>query len=265
MSKNKFNNKPLAIFDLDGTFFRDSLFIVITKAMCNQEHEGGFPCCRLDHHKAIEKAELEWKNREGSYGDYLEVVFQIFCDNIQGVEKDKFEELSRKIIRSMYNRVHIFTRELFNVCRENYHVVALTGSQVETVKVFHEFWPFDTIIGSIYEVDDKGFYTGVLKYSPFKDKRAAVLNLVNNDESLLKGSIGIGDSSSDIPMLEVVDKKILFNASNSLKKKIDKMAIDHISVIERKDSAWVIKDNSVEAWSTADIEDLKNKIRDLIK
>jgi len=265
MSKNKFNGKPLAIFDLDGTFFRDSLFIVITKAMCDQTHEDGFSSCRLDHHEAIEQAELEWKNRTGSYKDYLEVVFQIFCDNIEGVEKEKFEKLSKEIISRMYNQVHIFTRELFNVCREKYHLVALTGSQVETVNVFRELWPFDTVIGSIYEVDNKGVYTGRLEYSPFKDKRAAVLNLVDNNEELLKNSLGIGDSSSDIPMLEMVEKKILFNASFGLKQKAEEQNMDYIAVVERKDAAWIIKDNNVDMWSTSDLDKLRDSIRDLIK
>ena len=263
MSKNKFNNKPLAIFDLDGTFFRDSLFIVITKAMCDQSHESGFLSCRLDHHRAIQEAELAWKNRTGSYKDYLGVVFRIFCDNIAGVEKEKFEKLSNEIVKRMYNQVHIFSRELFNVCREKYYTVALTGSQVETVNVFREFWPFDTVLGTVYEVDKNGKYTGKMIAEPVLDKQGVLLDLVGGDRNLLKNSVGIGDSASDFSMLEIVDKKIFFNASSSLRAKAEENNTDHINVIERKDLAWVI-DGNVQAWPTTDLKKLRANIRKLI-
>jgi len=262
---NKFNNKPLAIFDLDGTFFRDSLFIVVVKAMCDQTHEGGFLSCRLDHYRAIQEAELAWKNRTASYNDYLEVVFRIFCDNIKGVKKEDLEELSKGIIRDRYNQVYIFTRELFNVCRNKYHLVALTGSQVEIVNVFRELWPFDTVLGSVFEVDTNGVYTGRIESEPVVDKSKALLDLVGGDKSLLKDSVGIGDSVSDMAMLKLVDKKILFNASSNLRLKAEEENLEHIAVVERKDLAWVIQKDSVQTWTTRDLESLRKNIQTLIK
>lgn len=262
---NKFNNKPLAIFDLDGTFFRDSLFIVVVKAMCDQTHDSGFSSCRLDHHKAIQEAELAWKNRTSSYNDYLEVVFNIFYENIIGIKQTDLEELSKRIIRNRYNQVYIFTRELFNVCKDKYHLVALTGSQVEMVNVFRELWPFDTVLGTVMEVDKNGVFTGGVISRPMEDKRKALLDLVDGDESLLKGSIGIGDSVSDMAMLKLVDKKILFNASSNLRLKAGDENLEHIAVVERKDLAWVIQKDSVQTWTTRDLESLRKNIQTLIK
>lgn len=256
-------NKKLAIFDLDGTFYRDSLFIAITKAMCAEDEAGGFPKRRYSSRKLIQEAEKAWRDRETDYGSYIRVVVEVFSNNIKGAEKEQVISKAKAVMRQMNQQVHIFTRELFNICRESYYTIAITGSQIEIVEAFKKYWPFDYVLSTVFEVDRDSRYTGKVIKEAVVDKQRSLLELIVGDKSLLKDSIGIGDSNKDVAFLEMVDKPICFNPNHVFAEQA--LERGWPVVVERKNVIWIIQKNKVLPWHSADIKALRKNITKLIK
>ncbi|MEK7518545.1 MAG: HAD-IB family hydrolase, partial [Patescibacteria group bacterium] len=66
------------------------------------------------------------------------------------------------------------------------------------------------------------------------DDKAKILKLAAAHHSLsLKGSIGLGDSEGDIPMLKLVDRPICFNPNSILYRHAKRQGWEII--VERKD------------------------------
>ena len=66
-------------------------------------------------------------------------------------------------------------------------------------------------------MDAKVRYTGVVMYENIIfNKDRALLRSVEKENLTLRGSIGVGDTESDLPFLKLVSKPIAFNPSSGL-------------------------------------------------
>ena len=93
---------------------------------------------------------------------------------------------------------------------------------------------FDKIYGRIYEVDKQKRFTGKLLYLDFISDKAEILKRAVEKEKLtLKGSVGVGDTESDIAFLKMVEKPICFNPNQKLYKYAKRAGWK--IVVERKD------------------------------
>jgi HAD superfamily phosphoserine phosphatase-like hydrolase len=113
------------------------------------------------------------------------------------------------------DQVYIYTRDLIQKLKnQDYFLLAISGSQVEVVKLVAAHYGFHDFIGTVYERKDNKF-TGN-KTVPSFDKAKVLRELVNKHNLIFKDSIGIGDSLSDAAMLELVQQPIAFNPDKSL-------------------------------------------------
>ena len=93
---------------------------------------------------------------------------------------------------------------------------------------------FNRAYGWVLETDAQGRYTGKMKYTySISDKKFLVKHAVEKYDLTLKDSIGVGDSESDISMLDLVDRPIAFNPSSGLYKVAKQKGWE--IVVERKD------------------------------
>jgi phosphoserine phosphatase len=198
---------PIGVFDVDGTFVRGSLFLALTKILCEQKI---FPPDAFTEKYAVGKAKERWENRQGSYQDYLKAVVDFFFQNIVGVEQYRVQPLADLATRRIYRQVNVFTREVFNVARKSHYKLAITGSQQEMLTAFQRYWPFEFFLSTVFEVK-YGRYTGSLVADPIQDKKAALRGFVEAEGLSLDKSFGLGDTESDIDFLEEVSFPICVN------------------------------------------------------
>ena len=204
--------RKLAVFDIDGTIFRASLarslFYELIKA-------GIFPKRALAEVKPEYDA---WVNRLGHYDAYIDKLVVVFQKYIKGVEQKKMRALSKKVVAAEKMRVYRFTRDLIaELKKKNYFIVAISGSPWEIVRWYNRFLRFNKTYGSVLGVDARGRYTGNLQYAySVFEKDLLVKHVVKKYGVTLKGSVGVGDTESDIPMLELVSRPIAFNPSSGL-------------------------------------------------
>jgi len=221
--------QKVAIFDIDGTIFRSSLLSELTEALIQ---EGIFSKKVRDEY--IEEYS-RWLDREGDYYDYMWAIVGVFEKEIKGVKNEVFLKIVKKVVDFHQNRVYRYTRDLLKkLKKQNYYLIAISHSPKDAVREFAKRVGFDKMYGRQMEVDDKGRITGkILFENTIMDKAKMLSVAVETHDLTLKDSIGVGDTSSDIPFLKMVDHPICFNPNSQLYKfaKKNKWEI----VVERKD------------------------------
>jgi len=226
MNKEK---RKVAIFDIDGTVFRSSLIIEIVHALLE---EGIFASVT---EKIYLRAYKKWLDRRDSYEKYINAVVKAFRKNIKNVSYDCFSKIADKVVTFYKDRVYRYTRDLIKkLKKKNYYLLAISRSPKLLVEGFCRKWGFNKVYGEIYEIDERRRFTGRTLYSTLVDDKAKILRRAIEKENLtLKGSIGVGDTESDIPFLKMVERPICFNPNQKLYKFARKAGWQ--IVVERKD------------------------------
>jgi len=229
------NMKKAAFLDVDGTIFRSSLFIELIEAMIAA---GVFP----DKAKnGYQKEYKQWLDRKGSYEAYLGAMVKVFMANIKGVPFADFKRLSDEVAEKNMNKVYRYTRDLVkSLKKRGYFLVAISQSPKGILDSFCKKMGFDKIYGRFYELGPSDQFTGEVSDVHLISNKANIVKRAINKEGLtLRDSYAVGDTESDIPMLEMVENPICFNPNAALYRiaKINKWKV----VVERKDVIYEIQ------------------------
>lgn len=221
--------EKVAIFDIDGTIFRSSLLIELVDTLIEKE------VFSIDVKGGYDKEYRKWLDREGGYEDYINAVVEVFIKNIKGVHYGVFSDASKEIIERQQKRVYRYTRDLIvKLKNEGYFLLAISQSPKTVVEGFCKNLGFDKVYGRIYEIGPQDLFTGeVIEEHLIMNKANIIHRAVKKEGLTLEGSIGVGDTEGDIPLLELVDRPICFNPNNNLYKHAKRLGWE--VVVERKD------------------------------
>ena len=221
--------RKVAIFDVDGTIFRSSLIIELVEQLIE---DGVFPkAARLE----FEKEYTTWLDRKGGYEDYIEALVKAFMKYIKGVYYGDLADAAEKVSAYYMHRTYRYTRDfLVDLKKKKYFLLAISQSPKTVVEKFCKRLGFDKVYGRIYEIGPQDRFTGVVTDVHLIGNKAAIVRRAVEKEGLtLKGSIGVGDTQSDISFLELVEKPICFNPNAALYRYAKRMGWK--VVVERKD------------------------------
>jgi len=227
--------KKVAIFDIDGTVFRSSLLIELTNALIQ---EGIF---NSKVSKLYARNYKNWLNRKGPYEEYVKAVIKAFRQNIRGVRQNEFSRIAKKVVAFYGNRIYRYSRDIVkNLKKKNYYLLAISRSPQKVVKEFCKKMGFDKMYGLIYEIDRQKRFTGKILHAELISDKAEILKRAIEKEKLtLKGSVGVGDTESDITFLKMVEKPICFNPNQKLYQYAKRAGWKII--VERKDVIYHLK------------------------
>ena len=220
--------EKVAVFDIDGTLFRSSLIIELLEELID---EGVMP---WRARKIFEKEYVLWLDRRGSYEDYIMKVVEAYMRNIKGVRLDATMNVARHLMLFHKNRVYRFTRDLIKKLQKTHYLLAISHSPYHVVEPFCREWGFRKVYAKFYETDKLGYFTGdIIEEDLIMDKGKILTRAMEKEHLTLTGSVGVGDSETDIPFLKMVSRPIAFNPNMGLYRaaKRRKWPI----VVERKD------------------------------
>jgi HAD superfamily hydrolase (TIGR01490 family) len=224
---NKSKNK-LAIFDIDGTIFRKNLHFELIDELSWQ---GIFS---KNARKVLVLAYASWLDHKGTYDEYRKKIISIYEKELKGRKQKDVIVASKKVADFNKDRIYIFAKDLIKKMRiGGYTIIAISGSPIEIVKEYNKYLKFDEVFGSVYETDGKGIYTGKIIFEPVKHKGHLVGQYVSEKGLTLEGSLGIGDTESDISFLKMVERPIAFNPNMNLEKVARRN--DWKIIVEKKD------------------------------
>lgn len=224
----------LAVFDIDGTIFRWTFIAQLLKQLTKRE------IFTKDIIKQTEKVYFDWKDRKGTWDDYINTVVSVTNKALKGKSEAQIDEVINEIILHKKDNVYVFTRDLIKKLKaDNYFLLAISASPEKIVSEFTKLLGFDKYYGTIYEIVN-GRYTGKELNNVILGKDKILNDFLDEHPNLtLKKSVGVGDSGSDIAFLKMVDTAIAFNPDRQLVEfaKKNKWQI----VVERKNVVYKIK------------------------
>jgi HAD superfamily hydrolase (TIGR01490 family) len=226
--------KKVAFFDIDGTVFRSSLLIELVEALILKEV---FPEAIRKEYEASHSA---WWNREGSYEAYIHDVVKTYMTHIKGVHYGTLADIGREVVEAQEKRVYRYTRDLIKDLKaKDYFIVAISQSPKTILDEFCRSYGFDKVYGRMYEIGPRDCFTGVVTDEALiRDKAAIIDRLLSQGDFTMEGSVGVGDTEGDIPLLSKVETPICFNPNMTLytHAKREKWPV----IVERKDVVYTI-------------------------
>jgi HAD superfamily hydrolase (TIGR01490 family) len=228
------DDKPVAVFDIDGTVFRSSLLIELVEALIDRQI---FP---LEARDVYSKAYEDWLNRSGEYGIYIKKVVEAFAKHVKGQKYGEVADVAGEIIELKKGRTYRYTRDLIAELKESgYYLLGVSHSPKFIVDGFGYELGFDKTYGTFYETGASDRFTGTVADEHLIMNKSAILKRAVEKEKLsFEQSYGVGDTESDISMLDLVETAIAFNPNRVLyrhaKQKNWKI------VVERKDVIYEI-------------------------
>ena len=223
------DKQKVAVFDVDGTIFRSSLLIQLVEAMIEN---GAFPA---EAKEEFEDERQKWMDREGDYQTYIDAVVAAFRKHLKGVPYKSLEDASYKVVDVQWKRTYRYTRDLLKDLKEQgYFLLAVSHSPKTVLDKFCPRLGFDKTYGIFYEIGPTEAFTGAVGEEHLIYNKANILKRAVEKENLtLNDSVGVGDTESDIPFLELVAKPICFNPNQKLYRYAK--LHDWDVVVERKD------------------------------
>ena len=213
MAKIKNKKLKIAVFDIDGTIFRSSLLIELVNGLVKD---------RIFLKKAEDEIEDDyhaWLNRVANYDSYINKVAEVYFRHIVGCKKKEVLEVGKKVMAKQKLKVYRFTRDLVkDLKKQGYYLIAISGSPMFMVKDFAKRMGFDMAFGSDLEVKDGMFTNKFTQRDSYNQKSKLLMKIVENlnIDPDWKKSVAVGDSATDISMLELVGKPIAFNPDGVL-------------------------------------------------
>ena len=251
MNKNK-----IAIFDIDGTIFRKNLHFELINELVWMK---AFP---TKVRTILTDAYTDWLEHAGTYEEYRQALVALYSEHIRDCSVDEVEKASRFVVDFHKRRTYIFAETLIaNLRRENYYILAISGSPQEVVEEYNrQYLKFDQAFGSVYEIGADGRYTGAATFEPSKDKSLVARQVIAEQHLGFVGSYAVGDTESDIRILELVEHPIAFNPNQNLKTAAEregwKVLVEKKDVVYDMTSAGACRSGSAESvltgWFPAD-------------
>lgn len=200
-----------AVFDIDGTVIRWQLFHSIVNELIRRDQLSDTAA------QAIHEARMTWKRREkdNSFKAYESVLVQAYIDSLAGLSVVQHTAAVESVFEEYKDQTYTYTRNLILSLKEQgYLLFAISGSQQEIISKFADYYGFDDAIGAHLE-QLNGKFTGKIE-TPAIGKQAALDRLLSRHDVSRDGSIAVGDTESDITLLEAVEQPIAFNPSAGL-------------------------------------------------
>ncbi|HEY4524815.1 MAG TPA: HAD-IB family phosphatase [Candidatus Paceibacterota bacterium] len=221
--------RKVAIFDVDGTIFRSSLLIQLVDKLIAK---GAFPA---DARKAYEKEHRKWLDREGDYQEYIEAVVKAFRAHLKGVHYSALADTAEELVDEQWKRTYRFTRDfLKDLKSKDYFLLAVSHSPKTVLDKFCPKLGFNKSYGIVYEIGPQDMFTGAIAEEHIIFNKANVVKrAIEREDLTLAHSVGVGDTESDVPFLEMVARPICFNPNGKLYRYAKRMGWD--VVVERKD------------------------------
>ena len=227
----------LAVFDIDGTFYRDSLNIEVIDRLAEA---GLIPSERME---GLNKLRQAWKNRDGTYTDYIALLVRLMEDGLlNGIPDVDYRTIADKVVDDLGDRVYVFPRELHCALQNaGYATVALSGSPEYAVKRFAERWRFSDIVATRFGVDADGCLISQKSHIdvPAERKGEEFKRLCARDGADPYKTVAIGDTIGDAAMLQEAEFPIAFNPD----QRLDGLAWSKSwpVVVERKDTVILVR------------------------
>ena len=220
--------RPFAVFDIDGTVARTSLFLATVHEMMRRGLIG------KDDSEKIHGALDAWLHREHdeAFIEYERLCVEVLYKELQNIKVSAYDSILDQVMERFAQRTYTYTTKLIAQLKaDDYMILAVSGSEQKAVARFCKLHGFDDWIGVDFHKD--GFYFTGSSTDVVHSKHEHLQQLIDKHSLSRHDSVGVGDTASDIEMLKMVSEPICFNPNKMLFQHAK--AANWRVVVERKD------------------------------
>lgn len=239
--------KKFAVFDIDGTLIRWQLYHALADSLVKL---GYIAPVKFQN---IKDARMVWKRREDSdsFKRYEIELVKLYENILSEITVEQFEKAAQAVFEEYKDQVYTYTRDCIKKLKQEGRLLfAISGSQAQIISKMAEYYGFDDFVARV-DQQSKGRFTGK-SVTPIFTKDKILKELVKRNEATFDDAIAVGDSYSDIKMLELVKNPIAFNPEQALfeyaKKNGWKIVIERKNMVyelEKTDGKYeLVKTNS---------------------
>lgn len=224
----------VAFFDIDGTLFRNSLMIEHFQKLMTYEV--------IDPaiwYTKVKKVYLEWERRFGDFEQYLEILAEVYLEELKGVDKSYIEFIASHVIESNGDMVYKYSRDQIEWHKSQGHkVFFVSGSPDFLVSKMAEKYEVTEYRGTLYKVDNDNKFTGeIVRMWDSESKQKVINELITKYNVDLENSYAYGDTTGDLSMLRMIGNPVAINPNKNLLSAIredEKLSKNATIIIERK-------------------------------
>ncbi|MBD3281872.1 HAD hydrolase family protein [Candidatus Uhrbacteria bacterium] len=228
----KHKNATRAIFsDIDGTVYQWQLLIDLVLAIAKNYPE------KRSIVKPLRAVIVGYKRRETPFRVVIDVLISIIPHVFKGVNKKRVQKFAAARARSVQSKVYVFPKEMLKIAKsldgtdDPYVLIAITGAPQEVAEPFCAQLGFDVVIGSYYQANRRGTYTGERDIDSGINKGAYIDAIDSLYAIDFERSIAKGDSEHDHDMFDRCGYAYAINPNTTLVHKLRESA---------KDESWYI-------------------------
>lgn len=200
------NTRKLAVFDIDGVLYDGHSIFDIIKL---QEEE---KFIKSGTWGKIEKALYEYKSGRINYEDSANTMLKVYVSALKNMKYSEVKEYIKSYIKKNEDHFYEYVKKLMPKLHETHDIYLLTTNLSVTAETVMEELLLDGFLATEVEVKN-GKFTGVIIKSLAGNKHR-VIELLKKYP--FEGSIAVGDSVNDIPMLEKVMFPFAMNPDQKL-------------------------------------------------
>lgn len=229
------NQEIVAIFDIDGTIFRDSLLLH------HMEKCIAYDVFPISVEMELKPHKNAWQNRELDYDDYLYTASKLYTKYISNKEILDVEFVAKKVIEKESKKLYRYTRDRIKWHKKQGHkIIFISGSPDFLVAKMAEKLGADLWFASQY-LNDGNKYSGEVVPMWDSESKKKILEGLPFD---LENSYSYGDTTGDFTMLQMTGHPTAINPNQKLLDKLRKERVVCNVVVERKDVIYSITDIS---------------------
>lgn len=243
------NKKQFAVFDIDGTIARTSLLQQIVRTLVQRGKIGIGPA------QQIETMLHDFRQRiaDDDFGPYMKQAVDIMFKAMpRGMSIEEYDDIIDAVVKASLTHTYVYTRQLIQTLKHNnFFLIAISGSELRAVSTFSKALGFDAWVGQVMYANDGKKLTGEVQ--TLGQPKDVILAAVIKKFGLgTKGSIAVGDTSSDVSIMNMVEQPIVFNPNQALFKVAREK--NWMVIVERKDMVYgLVQENGTYVLKTVNV------------
>lgn len=229
-----------ALFDIDGTIYRDSLLI----SHYNCLKDKGM--ISIENQIKVDDLFKRWKNRHYDYEDYLKVLVDIYVESMIGKDSNVYDILANQVVQDNKDKLYKYTRDRILWHKSQGHkIIFISGSPDFLVNSLANALGVNLSFGSIYHVKDNKFTGQVTPLWDSESKKQLIERLVDEYDIDLSQSYAYGDTTGDLQMLKSVGYPVTINPNSILMDLLIEETLPCKIILERKNLIWEFETKDV--------------------
>ena len=206
------NDIKVAVLDVDGTLYPGALGLQLLQALTA---DGISDKSKTeDVFKVIDKYRLN----EIDFQTMATSAYTLYAEAIAGISQTVMQRIARQVWQQERSKLFPFVPKLIDILKsQGYSVVLISGSPNEIVCCLAEEFGILKYQGSIFATH-QGKYSGKVNLlsAALGEKYSIFLEMVKDWRVNLEESFAMGDSITDIALLQIVGKPLVFEPHPSL-------------------------------------------------